>query len=195
MRENKEYRIWKRVLSVLMAAVIVAAIANPLTVQAKTKTVKPKAANNVQYEALAKKASKRVYTGTSKVYLKQYMALSYGGYVKFVAPKTKTYSFTVSNLKHPAKGGTLMGGVSFYYPNEYGHLMNLYVRTKGGVSNSLEVANPKPKGLYYANATQVYYTSRTGKVKLYKGDVVYLGINMVTHKFSKKSMNLTLKIK
>jgi hypothetical protein len=73
--------------------------------------------------------------------------------------------------------------------------MPKYVKTKGGTTNELNVANPKPKGLYYANATQVYYTSRTGKVKLQKGETVYMSINMGTMKFSKKSMYFTLNIK
>ncbi len=197
MREHKEYGILKRALTLLMVATILVTLSNPLTVQAKVKTVKPKAVHNIAntYESYAKSVSKKVTKGTTRVYLKQYMALSYGGCIRFTAPKTKTYTFKISGLKHPAKKGTLMGGMTFYSPNEYtDRLLFKYVKTKGGTSERLNVANPKPKGLYYSNATQVYYTSRTGKVKLKKGETIYMEVGMTTHKFSKKSMYFTLKI-
>jgi hypothetical protein len=197
MRENKGYRIWKRVLSAIVIAVMVATIANPLPAEAKVKTVKPKAAANVTTTAYAKKVAKKVTVGTTKVYLDDYIALSYSGYLKFVAPKTKTYTFTIYDLKHPVKRGDLMGSMVFMVPYGYknSQLGTFKVSCKGGYSSRLYVANPKPTGLYYADATQVYYKSRSGGIKLKKGQVIYLGIDLHTFKFTKKRVSCTLKIK
>ncbi len=200
MKGNRKHRIWKRILTLLMTMVFIATIANPIPAEAKTKikTVKPKAAYGATTNAYAKSVAKKVTTGTYRVYLDDYIVYTYGGYLRFVAPKTKTYTFTVWNLQHPAnKKGDLMGSMTFLCPYGYKNtgLARFYVKAKDGKTVSLNVARPKPTGLHYAKKTDRYYTQRSGGVKLKKGQVVYLQFSMHTMTFTKKRISVDLKIK
>ena len=200
MRENKKHGSWKKLLTVLLMVAIMATIANPISAEAKTKikTVKPKAVRNITSNAYAKSVAKKVTTGTTRVYLDDDMVYDYCGYVKFVAPKTKTYTFTIGNLQHPAnKKGDLLGHMTFWCPYGYKNtgLARFYVKAKDGKTVSLNIARPKPTGLYYARKTDRYYTSRSGGVKLKKGQVVYLEFYFHTYTFTKKRISVDLKIK
>lgn len=186
---------WKRLLAMLLVAIAIAAAINPVNAQAKTKkkTITLKVVSNYDSQTTAKKKSTTVKTGyIYTVKLKQYMALSYGGYLKFKAPKTKTYKFTVSGVKHPVKKSILQGTVSFKNPTAYG-FFPIYVKTRGKKTDRLYVAAKTYKP-GFSDATN-YYTSRTGTVKLKKGQTVYLNLDFNTMTYTKKPISVNVNIK
>jgi hypothetical protein len=121
------------------------------------------------------------------------MAYSYGGVMKFTAPKTKTYAFKLNNVKHPNKGAITQGAMTFYTPSGYDRLQYVYVKTRGVKTEKLSVAAKKYTPTYYDD--QNYYTSRTGYVKLQKGQTVYMVMDMSTMTFTKKPISVNLNIK
>ena len=148
--------------------------------------------------AATKKLKKQSFTTTTAVANKKALTVKKGtttvklsskgcGYLKFKASKAKTYSFTLSNLKSGA-GGYTCG--YFYVMRKYGS-SNQYIgqeplKTYGGKSTSLYVATRN--GTYGEKAGQ-YRTSRTGKIKLNKGEVVYLYFSF----YNKDSLKLKIK--
>ena len=112
------------------------------------------------------------------------------GWVKFKAPSTKTYKFTFSNLK--AKGGS-NAYVSFLRIWDYDNtgLTHTKVSTKGGKNEALFLcSNDRATG----KSGKVIYRalhSRTGKIKLKKGQTIYLYFNSTTTK--KNTMKLVIK--
>jgi hypothetical protein len=104
------------------------------------------------------------------------------GYLKFTAPKTATYSFTFSNVR----GKNVCSGVSIYkyVPSQKSwtgrtfaaHLEAIKVSTQGGKAYSLNLASkgktiPGNKSTTGANK---YLASRTGKIRLSKGQTIYM---------------------
>lgn len=95
------------------------------------------------------------------------------GYVRFKAKETRKYTFTVSELSGRIKRKYVNG--LFYIMTKYGDRDQLIgqqsVRTRGGYSKPLRIANrndPKPYSV------QSYLKKRSGRIKLKKGQVVYL---------------------
>lgn len=95
------------------------------------------------------------------------------GYVRFKAGENRKYTFTVSDLSGRIQRKYVNG--LFYIMTVYGDKNQLIgqqsVRTRGGYSKPLRIANrndPKP---YSVNS---YLKKRSGRIKLKKGQVVYL---------------------
>lgn len=100
------------------------------------------------------------------------------GYLKFKATATKTYSFKLSGLK--SGNGRYSCGY-FYVMRKYGtagqYIGQEKLKTYGGKNSALYVATKNGttgKKLYR------YRTSRTGKIKLNKGETVYLYFSFYT---------------
>lgn len=98
------------------------------------------------------------------------------GYVRFKAPKTKTYSFTFSNVKDKNRGVCAFVMVQKFLPKtKYSpaYLRLAQVKTAGGKSNTLWLSVNGYKATGY-KGTSKRLASRTGKIKLKKGEVIYL---------------------
>ena len=95
------------------------------------------------------------------------------GWIKFKAPSTKTYSFTFSNLK--TKNDGVIAYVDFKKQDKYDKNWLTYVKvaTKGGKTDALWL---KSKDFSESTTKLIYrpLNSRTGKVKLKKGEILYM---------------------
>ena len=95
------------------------------------------------------------------------------GYLKFKATATKTYSFKLSGLK--SGNGRYSCGY-FYVMRKYGtagqYIGQEKLKTYGGKNSALYVATKN--STYSTKKLYQYRTSRTGKIKLNKGEMVYL---------------------
>ena len=160
----------KKLVSFILAVAIIAAafLAVPSKVEAATTQVKTGVAMSNYKKAQA------VKLGTSKVIL----CKNSSGMTKFVVPSTGTYVFKISNVSAPGK--KLNGYVSFYTAGNY--LQDLKGRTQGGTEDTLRVANSAFLSTWNKNnnnqkstpANERYLSYRTLKVKLTKGQKVYM---------------------
>lgn len=148
--------------------------------------------------AATKKLKKQGFTTTTAVANKKALAVKKGttivklsgkgnGYLKFRAPKAKTYSFTLSNIKS-GTGGYTCG--YFYVMRKYGS-SNQYIgqeplKTYGGKSTALYLSTRNESS---GKKAFQYRTSRTGKIRLNKGEVVYLYFSF----YAKDSLKLKIK--
>ena len=157
-------RTINRSLIAILAAIMMFGVAVPAF--AASKTVKNM---ELEYEeALVKKKATTVKTGTTKLTVK-----GGEGYIRFRAPKTKTYKFTFSNFK--AKD-SVSCFVRFCYSDD-GDLEFLPVSTKGGKSAELWMAVNGADFTKVENIPSLVMTplkSRTGSVKLKKNQNVYI---------------------
>ena len=150
------------IFSVLAAALIFSV--SPISAQAAAKKVS--ATTNY------KKAPK-LKTGTNKV-----TARKNNSYVKFTAPKNGTYTFTISNIatingKYP---DTNLGNL--YIEKQNGsYLSTQTVKTNGGKSSVLWTATKESYERFHKTkkpTSSTYLATRYGKLKLKKGETVYL---------------------
>lgn len=98
------------------------------------------------------------------------------GYIKFVAPETKTYKFTFSNIKDK-KSSIEQVNISplMKYDPKPQYCVSVDVSTKGGIARSLSLLC-KDYPVLEKNRKIERYTflkSRTAKIKLNKGDIIY----------------------
>ena len=158
----------KKSLVLMLAMVLVVGTMAIHTNAASSKTVK-KQTFTCTTKVIDKRAT-RVYRGTTN------LTFSAGeGYVKFVAPKTKTYYFTFSNIKDKRKYGSYTS-ISIQTRDKkspkYSFLTK--VSTKGGKSSFLSMTVNGQKNTTSGKVVNRYLKSRTGSIKLKKGQVVYL---------------------
>ncbi|WP_029323769.1 hypothetical protein [Butyrivibrio sp. AE3004] len=161
--------IVKRFLAVALVAAI--AFSNPISVEAKTKSKTLKSVKSFEtttsiIDANATPVSK----GNYKFKLKK---IGYDGraYIKFTAPATKTYKFTLNNLR--SNNGKYACG--FYYimktdPNHPEICSQTDVQTKGGNRHDLFFASKKTKD-------KQFITKRTASVPLTQGETIYVHFN------------------
>ena len=100
------------------------------------------------------------------------------GYLKFKATKKKKYTFTLSGLR-PGKAGAYANGY-FYVMRKYGsgkYISMDRMKTQGGKSHALYLSNKNEKPPITSLS---FLTSRSGKIKLKKNEVVYLYFNFST---------------
>ena len=145
-----------------------------LSAQAATKSVK-----NCDFTTTTKTINKKalkVKKGTTKLSLN-----SGQGYIRFIAPKTKTYSFTFSNLKSKKSSYGLTAFVEFQTPDksmpQYSFMMR-DVATQGGKTSTLWLASKEWNGTS-KKLVDKPLKKRTGKVKLTKGTNLYLYFSSV----------------
>ena len=183
----------KKVLSKIVLIVAVAMMFSGMsTVMASAKTVKVTSAGFVTSKAAAESTAKRVGTGTVNVRIPKKKS-TYSGYLKFTAPATKKYNFTVSNVK----GGSYSSG--FFYIMTTAEYSDQSIRmtdvaTKGGVSHVLWVTSRETKSSRKSKLVDRYLKSRTGSIVLQKGQTVYLYFFLAASR-NPKNVNFRLKIK
>ena len=156
----------RRIVSVILLAVLFLAVAAPST-EAAVKKVKTQAFSTQYTKALARKAS-TVKTGTNT------LQIAKSGYVKFVVPKTKKYTFTYTGMS--IVNGFTSNGFSYICLPEKGYnktyLESQKFTTTGGKTSTAWYGVKK-----YASkertATATLAT-RTAKLRLKKGTTVYI---------------------
>jgi hypothetical protein len=169
----KEEKTMKKVLKICIVALaltffLTGVFSRPA--QAATKIVK----KQVYYEktSYAKKGT-AVKKGTYTIEM-----AGKSGFLKFKAPKTKTYTFTISNIEKKTPGDVmddyLNGNIYFLlpYPNNKKSLGPIKVKTKGGLTDRVNV-----RSLENSTAGKMVYrflTSRSASFKLKKGQTVYM---------------------
>lgn len=133
---------------------------------ATTKTVKH--ADFTTKLSVAKKKATVVKKGTTKLKVKPN-----GGYVMFKAPKTKTYKLTLSNLT--SKNPIYSAFAEVLKPQDKSILMT-DVKTQGGRSNVLWLADKANVAKDKKDPISSRLASRYAKIKLKKGERVFLYI-------------------
>ncbi len=164
MRGQK--RSINRVLITAIAAVLLG-IMMVMPAFAKTTTVKPKSMYikaGVQDSTIIKKAAK-VKAGTTKVMLPSKKGTCV---LKFTATKSKTYTFTFSGLKPTSDSNISLGFFSFLTRVTPGvdKLKMVPANTKNGSQTIVQYGS--------SNMYAAYPTSNYGKIKLNKGDTVFV---------------------
>ena len=184
---NKFFGAAGRIITLTLALVITFTMFCPVTAEAKTNKVNPKYQEFTTSTNVAKKKAAVIKTGTSLVTLKK-KGSTYDGYLRFVAPKTKTYSITMSNIKGN-KGGYCNGSVGLMvtarYNAKYLTFTNVYVKGKATTFMYLENRDTK------SHRGGGFPTVNTGKIKLKKGQSVY----MRYHCLSSNNKNKTVATK
>ena len=100
------------------------------------------------------------------------------GFVRFVAMSAGTYKFSFSNMKTVGVSGYdwNIGYVSFEDSNGY-YLSSSRVRINGAQTNTAYLSTQDGKIVTYPNKDS-WLPSRTALVKLKKGEVIYLAMNL-----------------
>lgn len=164
-----------------MALMLVATFAATPAYAAAKKTVK-KQGFTTSLAKVKKKAAK-VKRGTTSLTIKKGK-----GWLKFKAPKTKTYTFTFSDVKSAEFSSNAFVGVYKVAKYSSSSVASVKVKTKGGKSNTLWLSCNG-----YAHANEMLerpIAKRSGKIKLAKGEWVYL---YFYNNDVKTTANLTIK--
>ncbi len=190
---KKFFGVVKNVACLALAFVMAVAFVNPMTVQAKTKKVNLTVAENLWRADEIESVATPVTKGKYKVNVKMSSnRLDCRGYMKFVAPESKDYSFKVSNIKGGKKGA--LGNVTLLTPTEGRGTERINVKTKGGVTDSIWFAYRyiKAKSVKKVNAC---LPTRTGKTHLEQGQVVYIEVDILPFAKKTKKASCTISIK
>ncbi len=188
-KQNKSFwGIVKRVVSVALVASLV--FATPISAEAKTKTKSlksiPSFSTEINYiDSVSTTVGKGNYK--FKIKNKKYDAKSY---VKFVAPATKRYTFTLSSLKSN-KGNYANGFLDFSRPDG---AMTSFIE-----SNEFKTNAPMSgtSGLHFASKynkrSPSFPTTRKVTVNLNEGETVYIYFDILS--FGSKYVTFNFKIK
>lgn len=180
----------KKIIGTALSIAVAASLAGPfvIPVNAATRTVSTKA-TKIQKAPAVKK-------GRSVVKIKKNFS-----FIRFKAPKTKTYRFTFSNLnalrKADRRRNSANGSVYLGFA-KYGIAIAKPVKTNYGTASYLEFASKNFCKSFYRHIARKkkpteYFTSRYAKIKLYKGQTVYVYHFFAGVKNSNVSYNLTIK--
>ena len=175
----------RKVLAFALVLVIAVAFSQPLSAEAKAKVNKVKLAKQgftIDLD-LMQNVAKPLKKGKSNVTVFYHAGTVYQGYAKFVAPKTKTYTFKFSNLKGQKSAGLILGDVAGRYING----QTITDAKLGPVKNM----NNAQLG---SRPVSVYQKTYTSKVRLEEGQTIYFYFNFSSHAKGKKiSMDVSIK--
>ena len=167
----------RKVLALALAFALTFTFVNPLTAEAKNKRIELESTdqydNLAEVDAIAKTVKKGSYTFVMKE-----KDGDCQGFAKFVAPKTKTYTFTVSKANSL---GYVAGKMKDKRVDNYLNYVDF--KTKGPKKSELDVCDSN-----FDN----YLKKRTGKIKLKKGQVLYLEFSF-SGSVKKAKVNVTIK--
>ena len=158
---------------VLLMMLVMLIPASSLVVSAKSvsKTIQ-KQDFTTSTRTINKKAAK-VKKGTTRLFVRKGH-----GYVKFVAPKTRSYKFTFSKCRSTTQ--IRSGYVKFMRKDadspQYCFSINSKVKTKGGKSSTLWLSVNGADSSSHSNVLKRRLASRTGKIKMKRGEVIYMYI-------------------
>ncbi len=159
------------VLSFALAFALTFSFVSPMSVEAKTKSITlkaPKGGNKMFWPKNVNKTAKAVKKGSYHITTVK-NGYTGEGFLKFTAPKTKTYTFTVSNLYAP----------NDEYANGYLAIMKKNFSSSVVVSfQDVKTKSGKKNSINFATEDQLdgepYYKVAYGKYKIKKGETVYL---------------------
>ncbi|WP_026526630.1 hypothetical protein [Butyrivibrio sp. VCD2006] len=173
-KEVKKFGGVIRLLAMVMMFALTLTIANPMTVEAKTrklKSFKSYSSETAFADSVANNIAKKTYN--FKIKKKGYDARAY---LRFTAPVSKTYTFTLSNLR-AANGRYACGFMQVMKPmvTSPDNLDTLDVDTN--------VTKGITKGLYFASRKtkdKEFTTKRSASLYLEAGETAYIYINSST---------------
>ena len=172
--ESSTMKKFTKVLSLmLVAALVLGTFAVPAQAATKKKTVKKQSFTSETKKINSKAAT--VKKGTTKLTFK-----GGDGYVKFIAPRKKTYSFTFSKLKSKTTRFTSIA-IQLKDKASPSYAWLVKAKTYGGKTDFLHMGT---NGDSSKSGDKVgwYLPKRTAKIKLKKGDVLYLQVRNAPEK-------------
>lgn len=180
----------KKIFAVTLSAALAASVAGGTVMPAAA------AARTVSTSATAFRKAPAVKTGKNKVKIKKSAA-----YVKYTAKKTKTYKFTFSNVnalsKADRKRNSVNGFVYLGLDSGYSSPVPQKVTTNYGKISHLSLASANFYKIWKHNQKKKkpenYLTKRYAKIKLKKGQTVYIYHFFAGVKNSRASYTLTIK--
>jgi len=110
---------------------------------------------------------------------------TFSGYMKFTAPTTKTYSFTISNVRSNTGRYACGFGYVMRYSGYGDSIGQVPVSTKGGSNTTMWFASRKSSG--------GFIPKRTGKITLNQGETVYLYLSASSSLSKSVSLKYTIK--
>ena len=161
--KNKSKWSLKRLATLSLALIIALSMFSPLTAEAKTKNVKVTSQSYTSSITKVKKKAKKVSIGTTNLTYSKVNGRG-EGYVKFTAPKTKNYKFTVNSLKC-SKGSFTNGHITAYMVKGSGKYQYLSSVSFKSTNSYQHIASKKSK---------YDMTNMKGTLKLNKGETVYI---------------------
>ena len=158
-------KCFKKYVVMFLAALLITGLFAPAA-QAATSVTAKRCVHTETLKTIKKYAAK-VKPGTTNLKVKMGE-----GYLKFTAPRTKTYKFTFSNVTGKY---TMDGYVQFYRMDKADkkHVETFNVSTKGGKTDILYLAINGVEHQGGKLKTRPLQ-KRTGSVKLKKGQVIYM---------------------
>jgi hypothetical protein len=180
----------KKIFAVTLSAALAASVAGGTVMPAAAAT------RTVSTKATAFRKAPAVKTGKNKVKIRKSAS-----YVKFKAKKTKTYTFTFSNVNALRKADRARNSVNgFVYLGRdtgYSTPMPQKVATNYGKISNLQLASANFyktwKRYQKKKKPENYLTKRYAKIKLKKGQTVYIYHFFAGVKDSQASYKLTIK--
>ena len=165
----------KKLSRILIVIAAMTMMLGMMTITASAKTIKPKKNDFTTSAAKAAKKSTTVKKGNYTIIVPKTKKSSYGSFfLKFTAPSTKTYTFTISGLV-PESGDTYCNGHGYVMVgSKYGgdSITMATVKTEGGKNSSLYYSCKDPDS--YSSKIYAYLKKRSAKIKLNAGQTVYL---------------------
>lgn len=179
-----------RRLMVLLLALVMAL--GCLSVTAGAATIPVKKLKNLNYDASCSAVKKKA-TGIKRGTFRIQTGTLGKGWLKFKAPKKKTYTFTFANVSTTNRYGYSTAYCHMDFIKKYKYLKRSYfdrryLKTQGGKAYTLWFGTKDSISNQYPNLSTL--RSRYGKLKLKKGQTVYLFLS-----FSYPGDSCTLNIK
>ena len=162
-------KLLKIISFILVISIIISFSSNG--VEAAQKTIKTKVTDSLSEQEIMKKAPK-IKKGTTIVKADKKKTC----YVKFTAPKTKTYKFTFKPVFTKAQEEDYMLGYFQICKVKYDVFSTQTLKTKGGKIHTLNIGNKNYVNAYDKpdNKAEEFHLSRSTKLKLKKGETIYI---------------------
>ncbi|SDB58743.1 hypothetical protein [Butyrivibrio sp. INlla16] len=178
-------RIFSRFLSIALVFAMSVCLLLPINVKAAKKITLAQNLFSTELEDIEPTVSTITKTGKYNIVTTKNEAGNFCGFLKFVAPKTKTYTITAGPVKGKKKD-FIFGSVEFFVPGNATSLAGTTVKLKKSTKNHFMMIATKK----YSNSEK----KRVGTIKLRKGTQLYMYFQF--HQGNKSSAcTTTLKIK
>lgn len=165
-RRDKMMKGIKKTVALFLTLIMVLALAS-VPAFAKTKTIKMKGAAFTTRSAEIARSAKKVKKGSYILKTNK----KKGGFLKFTATSTKTYTFTISHYSTKKYYCNGYWYIMTQAPNNPDYYYSTKVKTQGGTNSSLYICS---KSNTYGKKVYRFLKSRYGKIKLKKGQTIYI---------------------
>ncbi len=186
---KKTWQVVRRLLSVALVFALTIVLANPVVAEAKTKTLKlPFGDIGIPEESYIESVAVTINkTGTYKIQEKK-TSFYFAGFIKFVVPKTKKYTFTFSEPRAKGKSPCLPY-VDFTRPTG----IENQITNVPGYSKGYSATNQFPFAYRVPGKNNV--AKRTVTMNLEKDQVLYIQIVNAFNGSKGKKFTCKMKIK